>query len=217
MEHLMTKYIQTSFFDNKVLPLLSFLYTDTMYGNNFDYYRIKDILDQYDPKQIECKQWAVDEIQKYVMHRDMVVVIGGWYGLMSHMLAESLPDNLIVDYEIDAICVELHDKLKVHENISILYEDGFQIFDSVEHNGVDKVIIFTACEHIDEEDLYGALSMKNPKSTILLQSNNMSHIDSHVNCHESLDHFIDSLPNMNILYKGVKKFDDYERYMVIAR
>ena len=212
----MTKYIQKSFFDNKVLPLLSFLYTDTMYGKNFDYYRIKDILDQYDPKQIECKQWAVDEIQKYVLHCNIIVAIGGRYGLMSHMLAECMP-NLIVDYEIDSMCVELHDKLKVHENISILHEDGFSIFDSVEHNGVHKVIICTACEHIAEEDLYGALAMKNPKSTILLQSNNMSHIDSHINCHESLDHFIESLPKMNILYKGTKKFDDYERYMIIAQ
>jgi len=132
------------------------------------------------------------------------------------MLAESIP-NLIVDYEIDAMCVELHDRLKVHENISILYEDGFQIFDDKDLNGKDKVIICTACEHIDEEDLYGALSMKNPHSLIVLQSNNMSHIDSHVNCHPSLDCFIESLPDMEILYKGTKVFDDYERYMVIAK
>ena len=59
--------------------------------------------------------------------------------------------------------------------------------------------------------------MKNPKSLIVLQSNNMSHIDSHVNCHKSLDHFIESLPKMDILYKGTKEFDDYERYMVIAK
>ena len=187
-----------------------------MYGKNFDYYRIKDILDQYDPKQIECKQWVVDELLQFVNKEDEIAVIGGWYGLMSHMLAECL-DNTIMDYELDAICIELHYRLKVHDNIMIELKDGFETFDSVEHNGVDKVIICTACEHIDEEDLYGALSMKNPKSTILLQSNNMSHIDSHVNCHESLDHFIESLPKMNILYKGTKKFDDYERYMVIAR
>ena len=59
--------------------------------------------------------------------------------------------------------------------------------------------------------------MKNPKSTILLQSNNMHNIDSHVNCHDSLDDFIDSLPLDKILYKGTKKIGDYERYMVIAR
>ena len=212
----MTKYIQTSFFDNKVLPLLSFLYTDTMYGKNFDYYRIKDILDQYDPKQIECKQWVVDELLPFINKEDEIAVIGGWYGLMSHMLAECL-DNTIMDYELDAICIELHYRLKVHDSVMIELKDGFEIFDDKDLNGKDKVIICTACEHIDEEDLYGALSMKNPHSLIVLQSNNMSHIDSHVNCHPSLDCFIESLPDMEILYKGTKVFDDYERYMVIAK
>ena len=122
-----------------------------------------------------------------------------------------------MDYELDAICIELHYRLKVHDNIMIELKDGFDIFESTELNGEDKIIICTACEHIDREDLYGAISMKNPKSLIVLQSNNMSHIDSHVNCHKSLDHFIESLPKMNILYKGTKKFDDYERYMVIAQ
>ena len=187
-----------------------------MYGKNFDYYRIKDILDQYDPKQIECKQWVVDELLEFVNKEDEIAIIGGWYGLMSHMLAECL-DNTIMDYELDAICIELHYRLKVHDNIMIELKDGFDIFESTELNGEDKIIICTACEHIDREDLYGAISMKNPKSVIVLQSNNMSHIDSHVNCHESLDHFIESLPKMNILYKGTKKFDDYERYMVIAQ
>ena len=161
-----------------------------MYGKNFDYYRIKDILDQYDPKQIECKQWVVDELLEFVNKEDEIDVIGGWYGLMSHMLAECL-DNTIVDYEIDAMCLELHEKLKVHKNISLMYADGFEIFDDKDLNGKDKVIICTACEHIDEEDLYGALSMKNPHSIVVLQSNNMSHIDSHVNCHSSLDKFIE--------------------------
>ena len=59
--------------------------------------------------------------------------------------------------------------------------------------------------------------MKNPYSIVVLQSNNMSHIDSHINCHPSLDNFIESLPDMKILYKGAKVFDDYERYMVIAQ
>tara|TARA_B100000085_G_scaffold78248_1_gene70355 strand:+ start:822 stop:1481 length:660 start_codon:yes stop_codon:yes gene_type:complete len=219
MEHLTTKYIQKSFYETKVLPLLSFLYTDTMYSNKYDYYRIKDILDQYSSGQLESKRWAIDELNNCapISQEDLVVVIGGWYGLMSHMLCESGVTNTIIDYEIDETCIDLHYKLKVHDNIMIEYQDGFEIFDSREHNGNDKVIICTACEHIDGDDLYGYVAMKNPKSTILLQSNNMHNIDSHVNCHDSLDDFIDSLPLDKILYKGAKRIGDYERYMVIAR
>lgn len=217
MESSMTKYIQKSFFENKVLPLLSFLYTDTMYSDKYDFFRMKDILDQFSHGQLECKRWAVDKISQYITEEDLIVVIGGWYGLMSHMLCESGIKNGIVDYEIDPTCIDFHSKLKSHDNVSIVLRDGFEIFESREDNGKDKVIICTACEHIDEEDLYSYVSMKNPFSTILLQSNNMYDIDSHINCHDSLEHFIETLPDMNILYKGTKQIGDYERYMVIAR
>lgn len=217
MEHLIMKYIQPSFFENKVLPLLSFLYTDTMYGNQYDFYRIKDVLDQFSHGQFLCKQWAVDEIQKFIEPEDSIVVIGGWYGLMSHMLAESGFTNEILDYEIDSVCIDFHDRLKVHNNVSICHQDGFEMFDDKELNGKEKIIICTACEHIDEDDLYEYMSIKNPYARVLLQSNNMHNIASHINCHESIDHFIDTLPEMNILYKGTKKIDDYERYMVIAK
>lgn len=211
------KYIQKSFFENKVLPLLSFIYTDTMYGNNYDFFRIKDILDQFSYGQLECKKWAVDKITPYISDADTIAIIGGWYGLMSHMLCESGIKNQIVDYDIDSTCIDFHCKLKSHDNISPVLKDGFEIFENREDNGKDKIIICTACEHIDKEDLYSYVSMKNPFSTILLQSNNMYDVDSHINCHDSLDHFIETLPDMNILYKGVKQIDNYERYMVIAK
>ena len=133
MEHLIMKYIQPSFFENKVLPLLSFLYTDTMYGNKYDFFRIKDILDQFSSGQLECKRWAVDKIAPYITEEDLVVIIGGWYGLMSHMLCESGATNTIMDYEIDETCIDLHYKLKVHDNVVIEHQDGFEIFDSREH------------------------------------------------------------------------------------
>ena len=211
------KYIAPSFFEEKVLPLLSFLYTDTMYGKQYDFFRIKDILDQFSYSQFVCKQWAVDELQPFIEPEDTAVIIGGWYGLMAHMLSESGFANKITDYEIDDVCIDLHTKLKVHDNISVNHQDGFEIFDSKETNGKEQIIICTACEHIDEEDLYEYMSIKNPYARVLLQSNNMHNIDSHINCHESVDHFIESLPEMNVLYKGTKKIDDYERYMVIAK
>tara|TARA_Y100001937_G_scaffold125836_1_gene193571 strand:+ start:1041 stop:1679 length:639 start_codon:yes stop_codon:yes gene_type:complete len=211
------KYIAPSFFEEKVLPLLNFLYTDTMYSNKYDYFRIKDILDQFSHSQLVSKRWAVDELRAYIKQEDSIAVIGGWYGLMSHMLCESGITNTIIDYEIDEICIDFHYKFKVHDNIMIEYKDGFKMFDSREHNGNDKVIICTACEHIDEEDLYEYMSIKNPHARVLLQSNNMYDVDSHINCHESIDHFIETLPDMSVLYKGTKKIGNYERYMVIAK
>ena len=59
--------------------------------------------------------------------------------------------------------------------------------------------------------------MKHPKMLVALQSNDMYDIDSHINCHDSIDHFVETLPEMNILYKGALTIGDYSRFMVIAR
>ena len=75
-----------------------------MYGKQYDFYRIKDVLDQFSHGQFVCKQWAVDEIQQFIEPEDTIAIIGGWYGLMSHMLAESGFDKKIVSYESTFLC-----------------------------------------------------------------------------------------------------------------
>ena len=188
-----------------------------MYEGTYDFYRIKDMLDQFSTGQLESKQWLIDEIQQFITNDDSIFVCGGWYGLMSHMLAETKIPKKIVDYELDDQCRYLHDKLKVHNIVSTREGDGLEIFDNKDRNKENIVFVCTACEHIDEEDLYSALSMKHPKMLVALQSNDMYDIDSHINCHDSIDHFVETLPDMNILYKGELTVGDYSRFMVIAR
>ena len=51
-----------------------------------------------------------------------------------------------------------------------------------------------------------------------LQSNNYYEINSHINCHNTLEDFIKSLPLENILYAGEKRHkDEYDRFMVIGK
>ena len=216
MEHLMTKYIKPSFFENKILPLLRFIYDDSKYNGTYDFYRIKDILDQYSSGQLRSKEWLVDQLKPWISEEKTIVVCGGWYGLMSHMLAEVKPKN-IKDYEIDKQCIELHDKIKVHDCVSIHEGDGLEIFDSKKLNKQSTIFVCTACEHIDPEDLYVVLNMKHPEMIVALQSNNMYNIDSHINCHDSIENFIKSLPDMEMLYQGTLTIGDYDRYMVIAK
>ena len=135
---------------------------------------------------------------------------------MSHMLAEVKPKN-IKDYEIDKHCIDLHEKIKVHDCVSTREGDGLEIFDTKELNKSNTIFVCTACEHIDDEDLYAVLSMKHSDMIVALQSNNMYDIDSHINCHDSIDDFVKSLPDMEILYQGTLNIGDYDRYMVIAK
>lgn len=217
MALLTTKYIKQSFFENKVLPLLSYVYDNSMYQGTFDFYHIKDILNQFSSAQIRSKEWLVDELKPHLRDEHTVLIIGGWYGLMAHMIAETGISKKINDFELDEKCTWIHAKIKVHDNISTHYRNGLDIFSDRKHNAKDRILICTACEHIDKEELDAALSMKHPNMIVALQSNNMYDIDSHINCHDSVDHFVSTLPDMEILYKGTLKIGKHERYMVIAR
>ena len=51
-----------------------------------------------------------------------------------------------------------------------------------------------------------------------LQSNNYYEVDSHINCKDSLEDFVSSLPLKNILYSGQKNYKNkYDRFMVIGK
>ena len=62
------------------------------------------------------------------------------------------------------------------------------------------------------------IQQKHEDMLMCLQSNNYYEINSHINCHDSLEHFIDSLPLKNIIYSGTKNHkDEYDRFMVIGK
>ena len=62
------------------------------------------------------------------------------------------------------------------------------------------------------------LIKKNKDMVVCLQSNNYYDIDSHINCHDSLDHFISELALREIYYSGTKNWKgEYDRFMVIGR
>ena len=51
-----------------------------------------------------------------------------------------------------------------------------------------------------------------------LQSNNYYEVDSHINCSDTLEDFIASLPLKKILYAGKKNYKNkYDRFMVIGK
>ena len=53
---------------------------------------------------------------------------------------------------------------------------------------------------------------------VCLQSNNFFKVDSHINCYENVEKFIESLPIENILYSGKINYNnEYDRFMVIGK
>jgi hypothetical protein len=201
----------------KILDTISDIYDRSSKYEDTDLFRFKDVLDSFSEGQLVSKNWAVEELNKLINDsHEECIVIGSWHGLFSHMLAESGFKGKIINIELDKVCNDIARRLKIYDNIIFKLGDGIELFHEL--NYANKILVCTACEHIDAEELSFTLQQKHENMIVCLQSNNYYEVDSHINCHDTLEDFIKSLPLKNILYSGIKNHKNkYDRFMVIAK
>ena len=225
------QYVPRSFFDS-VIDLLSHIYTDSQYNPDCDLFRMKDVMDSVSAGQFSSKLWLANELRPYITkEHDSIQIIGGWYGLMAHILADNGFTNEIKNYDLDPICEEYGYRLAQYSNIHFVTSDGLDVYNKDDRgvndffdplggettNTSNKITICTACEHIDRHILHDALNKKHPDQIVALQSNNYFEIDSHINCHDSVEHFVNTLPLKKILYSGTRSWrNEYDRFLVIG-
>lgn len=210
---------------NNILNTLNYIYEESMY-TSMDLFRLKDILDSFSEGQYQSKMWAVENISMLINERhDEIFIIGGWYGLLSYLLSEEGVSIPIKNHDIDDMCKFLgqkinyddNNKTEIYKNVSFETKNGLDSFYTLK-DPRRKIIICTACEHIDQEELHNALLNKHEDILVCLQSNNYYEINSHINCKDTIDDFIESLPLNTILYSGENPWkDEYTRFMVIGR
>lgn len=211
------EYISQSLY-KRVLDTLTFIYNQSKYGS-LDTFRIKDVLDSFSEGQIQSKRWAVENlIQLVAPHHDRCMVIGGWYGLFSYLLAEEGFEPKITNIDLDPSCELIGYKINDNPNIGFETANGFEFIDNDAHNNKSKIVVCTACEHIDQEEIDKFLQNKDRNMLVCFQSNNYYEVDSHINCKDSLDDFVNSLSLQIVLYSGQMRWkDEYDRFMVIGR
>lgn len=203
----------------KIIKTLSYIYSKSAVDEKIDLFRFKDVLDSFSEGQYKSKLWAVEELEKHITDaHNACLIIGGWYGFFSHILCDRGFKNQVKNIDLDPICKIIGKKLCLFDKISFETGDGLNIFFNEKRNTEYKIVVCTACEHIDSEELYFALGNKHENMIVCLQSNNYYEVNSHINCHDTLEDFIESLPLKNILYSGTKNYKNkYDRFMVIGK
>lgn len=179
--------------------------------------KISDYIQSVSPKQIKCKQWLVEELNNTPMTFDNVYLIGGWFGY-------PLIDFLVKDNKIKKLVNIDKDKVatSVCVNFSKFFDYDFvktvskSIYDHTENFTDADLIINTSSEHMNDLPLIMNNRNFNKKCMFAVQSNNMHHIEDHINCSSSLEEFKIKTKFNKIIYEGTKKFDNYERYMLIG-
>lgn len=197
------------------------IYIKSKYDHNTDLYRIYDIINSLNDGQFESKEWLVKNLEPFINHGELhnIAVLGSWYGLagiiLRHHISEDVNirnvDSEVLTKEIGSILVK---------NNPIYKNNFFEVDDAVNHimgkPNRYQIIINTSCEHMEPDDIKFILKSKGGKSMICFQSNNYDSVQSHINTHNSLDDFVNSLNLIDVYYAGKLESKDYERYMVIG-
>ena len=190
-------------------------------------YDTRHLLDCMSPHQIESKGWLVEKITPYLLEKDDIHVqlFGGWVGFpIVALLNSSLDISFVENIDLDAESLHIFRQYMLSKNYNFSDRHG-----DVQENGpLDEkanLVINTSSEHMPNMDNIIQKKYVEPffhrrnyeKPLFAIQSNNMFHIDDHINCVNSRWELEDKCGLSDIKYSGKLKMSiGYERYMVIG-
>ena len=183
-------------------------------GNIVEKYPNANWKDVFRDNQLASKSWLVKQLQHWDVDLGTVYICGGWYGVLASMLFISkLPIIKIYSYDIDPTSTQIANDINSFKYVNrfmALTED----IHNLDYNKCDT-IINTSCEHIKNfSDWYDNIP---DNKLLVLQSNNFSELEEHVNCVTSLKEFKQQCYISNLLYSGELENDEFTRYMLIGR
>lgn len=218
-------------FYSEAISIIEELYRLSKYDPDIDFYRIWDICNALDKNQIKSKEWLVDKLLETLPYQYLplfdstfpesepknIFIAGGWYGITALLLREKYKLGDIHTCDLDPVTKIYGEKFIDCEqnNIHFKVDDAISYF--LENKNNYGILINTSCEHMDHDDVTFMCQAKREHTIVCLQNNNFHEIDSHIGCHDSLSDFADSLKLNQIIYQGVEKLDNCDRYMVIGK
>tara|TARA_B100001057_G_scaffold151746_3_gene151768 strand:- start:9076 stop:9717 length:642 start_codon:yes stop_codon:yes gene_type:complete len=185
--------------------------------------------------QLKSKEWLVKKVEEYCPDLGIVFLCAGWYATLATMLFESkVLITKIRSFDVDDTCKDIAEQFNMPWVIdqwkfkattldinTIQYPTTYETltYDKkfVTLTDMPDTIINTSCEHIPNfSDWYSTI----PKGKlVILQSNNFTDLQEHVNCSSSLKEFSASVPMTETLYEGELDLTDqggYIRFMKIG-
>ena len=188
------------------------------------------MVDALSQGQLKSKFWLISNLPDGL---GTVFVCAGWYGTLANLMFENIPYkfNKIRSFDIDSSCASIAEtinrdwvidgwqfKSSTLDILDMDYPTSYVTLraDTSETTLTENpdTIINTSCEHINNfEKWFNRLPAG---KLIVLQSNNFSEIEDHVNYCETLKEFSLTAPMSNILYEGELPLQNYTRFMKIG-
>lgn len=175
-------------------------------------------------KQVASKIWLVDRLSR-TLTRPVAhaLIVGGWIGTLSALLAERLGDRIgtLTSLDIEASCapvaLTLNRKLADAGRFRAVTADMHGIDLSALASDAPPVdlVINTSCEHIPS--LRAWLDGLPPGMTVVLQSNNYFEIPEHISSVPDLAAFERQAQLAELLLADALPLKKYTRFMLIGR
>lgn len=189
--------------------------------------------------QVESKLWLVNQLyhvasvygylqQWREWQSFSVFLYAGWYGVTNLLLRahSGFPRAIVTSFDADeqanqgALVLneafEYRGEFQVHtaDVNKLVYSPGM----GAEGWGRCDVLINTSVEHIDGKEWFDNI----PDGTlVVLQSNDMEHLDEHINTITSVEDLLAGYPLREVLYSGTLPFQypsfSFNRFMIIGR
>ena len=178
----------------------------------------KSFAQSFSQVQLQSKTWLVDVLSLMNIDEARIQLFGGWNGiLITRLLIENLNVRMIQNIDLDEKSIRVFKKYKWETKDKRLDGTHGDVRTPHKYDSITNIVINTSSEHMP--DLPELIKDKQYPSNCLfaLQSNNMFHIDDHINCVGSEQELIDKSELNTIKYHGTCDMDNgYKRFMVIG-
>lgn len=180
---------------------------------------LKHFLDSFSESQVESKQWLIDILVMADIKNANIQLFGGWNGiLITRLLTQNLTVNRIHNIDLDEKSICVFRKYRELTNDKRLEFTVSDVSTPHKYDIKTDIVINTSSEHMS--NLPEIIKNKNykPECLFVLQSNDMFHIDDHINCCNNSQELIKKSNLGDIVYEGTKKMPNgYNRFMVVGR
>lgn len=166
--------------------------------------------------QVKSKVWLLDTMDRVGwLDRPNLVLVGGWVGLLpvlAHL--RNRPVRAAVNFDLDP---------EVHFPARLLNAGPFYSFQSQQRDVrqvdlaqySDHVIVDTIVEHFQDHQSW--VRQQASGTRMVLQGNDMFDVPDHVNCHASLEEFVNASGLSEIIWQGQLDLPGCTRFMVLGK
>ena len=172
---------------------------------------VKSIINSLNENQEKSKSWLIEKSKEYFDFFDnpKICIAAGWYGHLADKL-RPFTNEKVLSFDKDPNTKLVGSKLYNDVWFKVETIESFEKFKKF------NVLVCTSCEHLEQKVIDDMLKKTRKGTLIILQSNNYFAIKDHINCHNSVKEFNQTLHLEKMLYNGTLELDKFDRYMVIG-